>query len=94
LGALICCLSAWSASSFSSVSLFAPSRALAAPKLRGLTVGLAATRRGGQVGADGGLYRELGVETTATPNEIRTAYVRLAKKLHPDVSNDPGDNAR
>lgn len=39
-------------------------------------------------------YRVLGVERRATGEEIRAQYLQLAKKLHPDVSKDPSDNAR
>src|SRR5574338_1192667 len=37
------------------------------------------------------LYDVLGVAKTATPDEIRSAYRKLARKHHPDVN--PGDKA-
>ncbi len=36
-------------------------------------------------------YKVLGVKRTATPDEIRKAYRRLARKYHPDVN--PGDKS-
>ncbi len=39
-------------------------------------------------------YGVLGVEETAAPDEIRKAYLKLAKKLHPDrFPNDPEKRA-
>ncbi len=36
-------------------------------------------------------YRELGVERTATDAEIRRAYLRLARRTHPDVRGDDSE---
>jgi excisionase family DNA binding protein len=36
------------------------------------------------------LYALLGVPRTATRRQIQAAYRRLARELHPDVSQDPG----
>ena len=39
-------------------------------------------------------YAVLGVEPSAGDAEIKTAYRRLARKYHPDVSKDPDAEAR
>ena len=39
-------------------------------------------------------YQVLGVEPTAGEAELKTAYRRLAKKYHPDVSKEPGAEER
>ena len=39
-------------------------------------------------------YATLGVERTATPDEVKRAYRRLARKYHPDVSKEPDAEAR
>ena len=39
--------------------------------------------------ADKDYYKVLGVEKTASPDDIRKAYKKLARKWHPDFN--PGD---
>lgn len=36
------------------------------------------------------LYDELGVKASATPNEVRDAYLTKARKFHPDVAGERG----
>ena len=39
-------------------------------------------------------YKALGVEPTASADEIKTAYRKLARKYHPDVSKEANASAR
>lgn len=39
-------------------------------------------------------YRLLGVTSSDTPESIRTAYRRMARQWHPDVSHEPGAEER
>lgn len=39
-------------------------------------------------------YKALGLERTATEDEVRKAYRKLARKYHPDVSKEPDAQAR
>src|SRR6202008_2351367 len=39
-------------------------------------------------------YKTLGVERAATADQIKTAYRRLARKFHPDVSKEKDAEAR
>lgn len=39
-------------------------------------------------------YQILGMEKNATPQEIKKAYILLAKKIHPDVNPEPGSKEK
>ena len=39
-------------------------------------------------------YATLGVEPDATPDEVKRAYRKLARKYHPDLNREPGTEAR
>ena len=34
-------------------------------------------------------YDALNLETSASPSQIKTSYIAIARKNHPDVTNDP-----
>ena len=59
-------------------------------RAHGVKVGSAATETPGAGGAvkETELYDQLGVSTDATSAEIRKAYFKLAKELHPDKNRD------
>ena len=39
-------------------------------------------------------YETLGVDKGATPDEIKSAYRKLAKKYHPDLNKDNAEAAQ
>ena len=39
-------------------------------------------------------YKILGVEKSASPQDIKKAFRKLARKYHPDVNSDAGASAK
>ncbi|KAM3229883.1 hypothetical protein ACQJBY_060599 [Aegilops geniculata] len=69
----------------------APTRLLSAPFARPATFSCSAVAAPGR-GASSCLYDVLGLDAGASDGEIKAAYRRLARAVHPDVSPHPADD--